>query len=154
MLSLIRQAGPLASLCRIGVLLCGVAFTWTCAALGMLRVVAQTGNDRVAAKTDGDRIQPAADPATATRGGDRVRLAEDRVEAIVEEVNSYQMDHHHCPATKDALIAGGYLSASFLVDPWGRSITYSCTDDDTVATSAGPDGLFGTDDDVRSLGPE
>jgi hypothetical protein len=149
---LIRQTGPLASLCRIGVLLCGVAFTWLCAAFGMLRFTGHA-TARPFTTTD-DVVRPAEDRATTPSGADKVRLAEDRVIAIAEEVITYEVDHHRCPPNRDALIAGGYLSASFLVDPWGRSVTYWCTDEVTVVTSAGPDGLLGTDDDVRSPGPE
>lgn len=130
MLSYIRRTGPLTVLCRFGAILCGIAFTWTCAAYGIMRVTAHTC-------------------------GDRVRPAERKVFAIVEALNRYQMDNNEsCPATRDDLIAGGYLSASVLLDPWGRSIAYWCTDEDAGAMSAGPDGLFGTADDVNSPGPE
>jgi hypothetical protein len=118
-----------AAFCRFAAILCGIAFTWTCAAFGIMTVTAHTS-------------------------GDRVRPAELRVFAIVEALNMYQIVNDSCPTTRDDLIAGGYLSASSLVDPWGRSIAYWCTDEDNGATSAGPDGLFGTSDDVKSPGPE
>jgi hypothetical protein len=129
MLSYIRRTGPLTVFCRFAAILCGIAFTWTCAAYGIMKVTAHTC-------------------------GDKVRPAERQVAAIVEAMNQYELDHDTCPATRDAMVYGGYVSLSSLVDPWGRSIAYWCTDDDNGATSAGPDGLFGTVDDVRSPGPE
>jgi hypothetical protein len=36
-------------------------------------------------------------------------------------------------------------------DPWGRSFRMICTDDRVVIVSAGPDGIFGTSDDISNL---
>jgi len=36
-------------------------------------------------------------------------------------------------------------------DPWGRSYRMICTDDRVVIVSAGPDGIFGTSDDISNL---
>jgi hypothetical protein len=131
MLSYIRRTGPVTAFCRFAAILCGIAFTWACAALGFARIAHHSCG-----------------------GPAKTEIAELRVLAIVEALNMYQIDHDSCPATRDDLIVGGYLPASFLVDAWGRSVAYWCTDEDNGATSAGPDGLFGTADDIVSPGPE
>lgn len=54
-----------------------------------------------------------------------------------------------CPAPTD-LHAGGYLDPSRrITDAWDHEFRISCEGDDVRVYSAGPDGRFGTDDDIE-----
>ena len=128
MLARIRRTGPLTALGRFAVILCGVALTWTCAAVGLVFYNMSHG-----CRLGGGKIQP----------------TKHEVRSIEFALERYWLDHDRCPATKDDLLANGYLSAKELVDPWGRSIAYWCSEDDSSVTSAGPDGVFGTFDDIK-----
>ena len=61
------------------------------------------------------------------------------------------LDHSRCPATEDELFTARYADA-IARDPWGRELRLSCTTsssaDDVTVTSAGPDRIFGTADDI------
>jgi hypothetical protein len=123
MLGYVRRTGPVTALCRFAAILCGIALTWASAAVGLVFYD----------MPHGDRI-----------GGGKIR-----VRTVASALDRYWLEHDRCPATKDDLVANGYLSARDLVDPWGRRIVYWCSEDDSSVTSAGPDGEFGTEDDIR-----
>jgi len=127
MLEYIRRT-PAAAFGRFAALLCGIALTWACAAFGLMIVGTSHCHGY---------------------GGGKVTPTIHRVRAIESALDRYWLDHDRCPLTTD-LIADGYLSERDLVDPWGRSIAYVCSEDDSSATSAGPDGVFGTEDDIKS----
>jgi hypothetical protein len=129
MLSSIRRTGPVAAFCRFATILCGIALTWTCAAFGLVFFNMHSCHGF---------------------GGGKMQPARQRVRTVEFALETYWIDHDRCPATKDDLVANGYLSAHDLVDPWGRSIAYWCTDEDKRVISAGPDGAFGTFDDITS----
>jgi prepilin-type N-terminal cleavage/methylation domain-containing protein len=58
-------------------------------------------------------------------------------------------DDTDCP-TPTRLREARELDASMsLYDPWSTPYRIECEPDETVASSAGPDRAFGTDDDVR-----
>jgi hypothetical protein len=130
MLEYIRRT-PAAAFGRFAAILCGIALTWTCAAVGLVFYNAYNGSH-------GCRL-----------GGGKIWPAIHRVRTVESALERYWLDHDRCPATKDDLVANGYLSARDLVDPWGRSIAYWCSEDDSSVTSAGPDGAFGTEDDIK-----
>lgn len=125
MLAYIRRT-PAAAFGRFAAILCGIALTWASAAVGLMIVSSHTCGP----------------------GAERFRSATHRIRNIEFAIDMYQIEHNRCPPTRDALIADGDVSARDLLDPWGRSIAYWCDEDETIVTSAGPDGLFGTLDDV------
>ena len=54
-----------------------------------------------------------------------------------------------CP-TPARLKELGELDASTSTDdPWGTAYRITCEPEETIASSAGPDHAFGTDDDIR-----
>ena len=126
-----RHPDPAKAFLRSALLLCGVALTWTCAAFGLL----------VSQFAFGSHGCPS-----------RVRIASLRVREIDSAIAQYQIDQRRCPRELDDLVAGKYVNAHGLVDPWKRTFQFKCTDDDddTRVVSAGPDGIFGTADDIQN----
>lgn len=114
---------------RAGMLFCGVALTWTCAALGLL---------------------VADDAFGGHRCGAGVKIASLRVREVDNAIAQYQIMHGRCPATPSDLADGEFISARDLVDPWNRGIRFTCTEEDTRVASAGPDKIFGTTDDIMN----
>ena len=58
-----------------------------------------------------------------------------------------------CP-TPAALKASREIdSTTNLDDPWGSAYRVECSVDEVTASSAGPDRVFGNDDDIRVPGP-
>jgi len=111
-------------LARACALLVGVAFTWLCAALGLQAL------------------------SRHTRRAPRLTFAKRQVSAVAHAATQYWLDHDKCPTKGSDLVASGYADAWNLEDPWGKAIDFSCSDDTTVARSAGPDRVFGTYDDI------
>jgi hypothetical protein len=124
-----RHPDPAKAFRQSALLLCGVALTWTCAAFGLL----------VSQFVFGSHGCPS-----------RVRIASLRVREIDTAITQYQIDHRRCPRGSDDLVAGKYVNPLGLVDPWKQPIDFACTDDDTRVASAGPDGIFGTTDDIMN----
>ena len=124
-----RQPDPANAFRRSAFLLCGVALTWTCAAFGLLVAQFELGGHGCPS---------------------RVKIASLRVREIDTAIAQYQIDRRRYPKRPD-LLAGKYVSARGLVDPWERDIQFTCADDgDARVVSAGPDGIFGTSDDIRN----
>jgi hypothetical protein len=78
----------------------------------------------------------------------KINLTKVNLEAISREVLTFAADGGGLPETLDALLrfrpAGGALS-----DAWGRRIRYERLSDSSFRLrSAGPDGTFGTEDDI------
>jgi hypothetical protein len=111
---------------KLCAILCGVAVTWTCAAFGLL-VLSGHGHY-----------------------GSGMKQANGKVRRVEQALNEYSLDRGRCPPKRMDLIAGGYLRAKDLLDPWGKPIEYSCSDDAVKVESAGQDRTFGTPDDVKN----
>jgi hypothetical protein len=61
----------------------------------------------------------------------------------------YRVDHlDDCPLPERLKTAHLLSASSLLHDPWGTPYAISCTEDETMASSAGPDRRWGTADDV------
>ena len=119
-----RVPDPTRALLRAGLILCGVALTWACAAFGLFVLKAPRG----------------------CRSPNWVRY---QVADLASAVTTYQIERNRCPATWEDLFAGRYLFATTkLVDYWGTRIAFSCSEDEIQVTSAGPDRRFGTADDI------
>jgi hypothetical protein len=124
-----RRPDPAKVFRRAALLLCGVALTWTCAAFGLLVSQGVFG------------------------GGCRyphVKQAVNRVRAVETAIVQFQIDRGRCPRSPAELSDAGFVSEPDLVDPWHRSIVFTCAGDEARVASAGPDGRFGTADDVRN----
>jgi hypothetical protein len=114
---------------RVCAVLIGVAFTWLCAAIGLCALSA----------------------LTTSRPRPRSKLAKMQVVEVAQAVTQYWLDHDKCPSTKSDLVAERYINArNNLKDPWGTAIEFSCSDEKSVARSAGPDREFGTSDDITT----
>ena len=115
---------PTRALPRGGLILCGVALTWACAAFGVFVMKMPHG----------------------CRSPNWVKY---QVGDLANAVATYQIERDRCPTTWDDLVSGGYLyPQSKLVDCWGTKIVFSCSDEEILVTSAGRDRRFGTGDDV------
>jgi hypothetical protein len=53
-----------------------------------------------------------------------------------------------CPAIDDLVREGVIDRASSVTDPWGHPWRIVCQADDVIVSSAGPDGIEGTRDDI------
>ena len=111
---------------RAGLLFCGVALTWTCAAFGLL----------------------VGDVGKCTLSVPAFREARVRVGEVRQALTTYQIERNRCPHDRYDLVQGGYIDARRLVDPWRTRIALACSPEDTTASSAGPDRIFGTADDI------
>jgi uncharacterized protein YfaS (alpha-2-macroglobulin family) len=73
-------------------------------------------------------------------------------------VNKYYDRHKNYPKTENAietLIREGLIKEDDLLDPWNRKYRINCDDEYFsyfTILSAGPDGVFGTDDDLNEWG--
>lgn len=62
----------------------------------------------------------------------------------------FRLDQSRCPSNTEELVDAGYLQRhGRTTDPWDGDFIYECEGDDVIAVSAGPDGVLGTEDDVR-----
>ena len=87
----------------------------------------------------------------------RVTAAKDAVNNIKAAVTNYYLQYKKYPSDLNALVEakgddepvldGG---AGALEDPWGIEYKYEKNGKKFASVSAGPDGDFGTDDDIRS----
>ena len=121
-----RRPDPAKVFGRAGLLFCGVALTWTCAAFGLL--VGDMGSCHL------------------SRPGFREALV--RVREGRQALTTYQIERNRCPTTSNDLIAGGYIDEQRFIDPWRTPIAFSCSAEETKVASAGPDRVFGTADDI------
>jgi hypothetical protein len=124
-----RRPDPAKVFLRAALLFCGVALTWTCAAFGLL----------VSQLAFGSHGCPS-----------RVKMASLRVREIDMAIAQYQIDQRRCPRTSADLVAGKYVKPQVFVDPWNRGIQFTCTEEQARVASAGPDGTFGTADDIKN----
>jgi hypothetical protein len=58
-----------------------------------------------------------------------------------------------CPTVNDLVRDRVIDRASSVTDPWGRPWRIVCQADDVIVSSAGPDGIEGTRDDVVAANP-
>jgi hypothetical protein len=68
---------------------------------------------------------------------------------IRQAAEVYRVDHlDECPMPERLKTAHLLSASSLLHDPWGTPYAISCSEDETMASSAGPDRRWGTGDDV------
>ena len=74
-------------------------------------------------------------------------------QAVKAAVLLFMTDNNGCPSTPTELQEEGYLDRSKrATDAWDNDFQVECEGDDIYVISAGPDGQFGTEDDID--GPE
>ncbi len=81
------------------------------------------------------------------------------IQGILTAVDTYEVDNGKLPSSLQALIAqttemnwnGPYVQSGRLPkDPWGNDFQYTIKPDGIEIRSAGPDGQFGTADDITN----
>lgn len=81
----------------------------------------------------------------------REKQARTDASTIATAALRFRVDQDRCPNDVDSLVADGYLDrARRASDPWDRTFRVTCEPDEVVVTSAGADGVFETEDDVRN----
>jgi hypothetical protein len=69
-------------------------------------------------------------------------------------IERFVSERGKCPSSEDELVGGVYMHAYSTIDPWGTPLLYHCDlrdgDHSSWATSAGPDRVFWTADDITS----
>jgi general secretion pathway protein G len=74
-------------------------------------------------------------------------------QAVKAGVLLFMTDNNGCPSGSAELQEEGYLDRSKrATDAWDNEFQVECEGDDIYVVSAGPDGQFGTEDDID--GPE
>lgn len=78
-----------------------------------------------------------------------IKTTEDAVQTVRRAMTLYRVENpRDCPDMQD-LLDGEYIDASTsTTDAWDMDFELSCEGRDVYATSAGPDGQFGNDDDI------
>lgn len=80
----------------------------------------------------------------------KVKQARTDASSLSAAALRFRLDHARCPTSTDELVEAGYLQRhGRRTDPWDADFAYECEADDVIAVSAGPDGTFGSEDDVR-----
>jgi len=78
----------------------------------------------------------------------KIKLTRVDLESLSREVLSYASEGEGLPETLEAL-RRFHPTAGALPDAWGRAIRYERLSDESFRLrSAGPDGAFGTEDDI------
>jgi hypothetical protein len=89
---------------------------------------------------------------TARTKPNQLIRARQRARTFRSAVNMWMIEaasSDSCPSTTDLAAARILDSEGHYADPWGNNFVIQCPTDDVVVTSLGPDGQFGTDDDIR-----
>lgn len=103
------------------------------------------------------RMHTFVDPKPPPHGSTRVIL-----EQVRTAVRMYEVDTGHLPSELRFLVerptdehwAGPYLKDVDFKDPWGNPLRYTPSSSNTFEVlSVGPDGAFGTEDDIDHRTP-
>ncbi|MFO0693449.1 MAG: prepilin-type N-terminal cleavage/methylation domain-containing protein [Polyangiales bacterium] len=81
----------------------------------------------------------------------QARVTQTRTDAqtVASAANSFIMTHpNDCPSMEDLVEAGEISRNSRTKDAWEHDFQIECDSGEAVVKSAGPDGQFGTDDDI------
>lgn len=72
-----------------------------------------------------------------------------KMQKIESELNKYYSYHHEYPGDLESFLSTKPIWSSWNKDSWKRKFKYEHKDPNTVVlTSAGRDGVFGTEDDI------
>jgi tRNA A-37 threonylcarbamoyl transferase component Bud32 len=96
-------------------------------------------------------VTRAAEPAPLP---DKAELAKLHIRKVLTAFAGWAASHAGAPCPSASDLASAMGDAKAINDPWGHAVAITCTDqpaDQAVgAISAGPDGIFSSDDDVAS----
>lgn len=83
-----------------------------------------------------------------------------RDDSVILAIDRFDVDHGRPPDSLDELLSPGvgdhvwkgpYIAnTNALYDPWRHPFRYTRQGDDYTMHSSGPDGLFGTEDDITN----
>jgi hypothetical protein len=128
-----------------------VAVAMAAGFLGVRKATHMRGSARALREMPGIRGQPSkpGGPMGGLKQQMDVQLARVQASMLVEEVEFFRAEHNRLPETLDELVSSGVVD-SIPNDPWGGKYRLRAGDDEgtSVVESAGPDRVFGTDDDV------
>jgi general secretion pathway protein G len=81
----------------------------------------------------------------------KVSTARTDAQAVRSAVEGYMMANttNDCPTIDELLEQGELRRGSRTTDPWNNAFKIECTRDGADVTSAGPDGEWGSDDDIN-----
>lgn len=90
-------------------------------------------------------------------GQAKQNAASSSIGSIGLAINMYEVDNGKYPDSLQNLVTKGsednwngpYLEKGVPKDPWGHDFQYSKNGNQYTLSSAGPDGSFGTEDDVK-----
>jgi hypothetical protein len=107
----------------------------------------------VAAVRLGDRDWISLDELIAAVGDARRRETLKSIEKLAEGIGAYRQRNGQLPNAADIvkltdILHPQYMSELIRLDAWGNPLRYETAGADFHITSAGPDGRFGTPDDV------
>lgn len=90
---------------------------------------------------------------TAIRN-EKILRTRDRLNALTDAIARYKKEHSYYPRANDIsqltdLLAPRYMNQIYREDLWHRPLLYLPTSDGYSITSAGPDGQFGNEDDLK-----
>ena len=78
----------------------------------------------------------------------QVKTAQTAARVIRGAAQNWQMTNDGCPTISQLIQDKQLDKAQDTNDPWGGDYTITCTDDDIVVSSDGPDKQQGSDDDI------
>jgi hypothetical protein len=78
-----------------------------------------------------------------------MELAQLQLEIFAEAVEVYRQNNEALPDSLGQLAESGYVKAPIAKDPWKGDYQYGKTEKGFRIVSAGPDGAFGTPDDLE-----
>jgi len=96
-------------------------------------------------------VSPCSPFGNGCCGGSRTKDTEIGVQALRGATTMFLAENPDggCPSVAD-LIAGGYLDGDkSITNAWEHPMTIRCEGTRITVTSAGPDQIFGTDDDIE-----
>jgi general secretion pathway protein G len=81
----------------------------------------------------------------------QVKSAETGARVIRGAIQNWQRINNEstCPSMSQLVQEKELDSATNTMDPWGQAYLLSCTEDEVIVASAGPDKKKGTPDDIR-----
>lgn len=81
----------------------------------------------------------------------REQMTRNKIQQVHTRSTAYQVDNGRYPKSFDELTKGEYISSDETKDSWDNPMQFEGGDDiRPEITSAGPDGVFDTEDDVHS----
>jgi len=81
----------------------------------------------------------------------KIKDAQTNASTIRAAVTSYMLSEgtQNCPTVEELVEAGEITRHGRHVDPWDHDFQIECDGDDVNVISAGPDGQFGSEDDIQ-----